>query len=82
MSQLQYMARFTLKASDYVSTEISMYNMKQSYTCTSKMIAVYTLEITTDLLSIMKKLPNFVYIMMAFFEVYLYKASAKETASY
>ena len=78
------MARFTLKASDYVSTEISMYNMKQSYTCTSKIIAVYTLEITTDLLkeSIMKKLPNFVYIMMAFFEVYLYKASAKETASY
>ena len=46
------------------------------------MIAVYTLEITTDLLSIMKKLSNFVYIMMAFFEVYLYKASAKETASY
>ena len=75
------MARFTLKASDYVSTEISMYNMKQS---TSKIIAVYTLEITTDLLkeSIMKKLPNFVYIMMAFFEVYLYKARAKETASY
>ena len=46
------------------------------------MIAVDTLEITTDLLSIMKKLPNFVYIMIAFFEVYLYKASAKETASY